>query len=156
MTDNELESRRGPGCSSFAPYSLYCREGEFSETELPIFEILANGFPTETVRKGCKGRSWRGFGRYTEAKMGQEAPFRWPVRLRFRRIRDFSDSFTKRILGNWASGVRGFRREAYRPRAASNASFASTVVSRFGPLAPHTRHSCSQPPPGTLIVIAGV
>ena len=26
--------------------------------------------------------------------MGQEAPFRWPVRLRCRRIRDFSDSFS--------------------------------------------------------------
>jgi hypothetical protein len=29
--------------------------------------------------------------------MGQEAPFRWPVRLRFRRIRDFSDSFSRKL-----------------------------------------------------------
>src|SRR5215204_5322520 len=46
------------------------------------------------------------------------------------------------VLGNQASGVWGFP-EAYRPRPASKASFASTVVSRFGPLAPHTRHSVS-------------
>ena len=34
--------------------------------------------------------------------MSQEAPFRWPVRLRCRRIRDFSDSFRREILGTSA------------------------------------------------------
>ena len=29
--------------------------------------------------------------------MDQEALFRWPLRLRFRRIRDFSDSFRARL-----------------------------------------------------------
>ena len=52
-----------------------------------------------------------------------------------------------RIAEKGCSRKRSFRYKgfaaAYRPRAASKASFASTVVSRFGPLAPHTRHSVS-------------
>ena len=46
--------------------------------------------------------------------MGQEAPFGWPVRLRFRRIRDFSDSFRetvrKRVLRQWLDKVQSLRR----------------------------------------------
>jgi hypothetical protein len=39
--------------------------------------------------------------------MGQEAPFRWPVRLRCRRIRDFSDSFSEH-LGEYSRGQRAW------------------------------------------------
>src|SRR5215208_35967 len=55
---------------------------------------------SETVRKGYEQRSNRRFGWYTEAKMDQKVPFRWPVRLHCRPVRDFSDSFGTRILGS--------------------------------------------------------
>jgi hypothetical protein len=51
-----------------------------------------------TVRKGYEQRSDHGFGRYTEAKMGRNVAFRWPVMLRCRRLRDFSDNFTSSTL----------------------------------------------------------
>jgi hypothetical protein len=61
---------------------------------LNILRLGPSGFPRETVRKGYEQRSERGFGRYTEAKRGRRATFRCPVRLRCRRVRAFSDSFS--------------------------------------------------------------
>jgi len=53
---------------------------------------LFTGLPRETVRKGYEQHSDRRFCRYTEGNKGRKVPFRWLVRLRCRRIRDFSDS----------------------------------------------------------------
>ena len=52
---------------------------------------------SETVRKGYEQRSERGFGRYTEHKMDRKAPPCWPVRLRWKRLRDFSDSLSETV-----------------------------------------------------------
>ena len=60
----------------------------------PLFTEL----PRETVRKGCEQRSEREFGHYTEHKMAQEATPMRPLRLRWERLQDFSDSLS-RILG---------------------------------------------------------
>jgi hypothetical protein len=55
--------------------------------------VSGNGC-SETVRKGYEQRSERGFGRYTERKMDRKAtPWR-PLRLRWERLRDFSDSLS--------------------------------------------------------------
>jgi hypothetical protein len=48
--------------------------------------------PSGTVRKGCEQRSERGFGRYTEHKIDPKLLLGGPVRLRWKRLRDFSDS----------------------------------------------------------------
>ncbi len=63
---------------------------------MPLFTEL----PRETVRKGYEQRSERGFGRYTEHKMDRKAPPWRPVRLRWERLRDFSDSLSGELLGN--------------------------------------------------------
>src|SRR5215203_1597825 len=44
------------------------------------------------------------FGQYTNAKTARKVPFRCPVRLRCRGVRDFSDSFRRGILGNCRGG----------------------------------------------------
>jgi hypothetical protein len=52
---------------------------------------------SETVRKGYEQQSERGFGRYTERKMDRKAtPWR-PLRLRWERPRDFSDSLSRQL-----------------------------------------------------------
>ena len=48
-------------------------------------------------KMGYEHRSERRFGGYTGAKTSRKAPFGWPVRLRCRRVRDFSDSFAQKI-----------------------------------------------------------
>jgi hypothetical protein len=60
---------------------------ERSIRELPRTLLL------KLSEKGYEQRSDRGSGRYTEAKTDRKIPFRWPVRLRCRPLRDFSDSF---------------------------------------------------------------
>ena len=65
---------------------------------------LFTELPRETVRKGYEQQSERGFGRYTERKMDRKAtPWR-PLRLRWERLRDFSDSLRREILGNPYTG----------------------------------------------------
>ncbi len=63
-------------------------------------------FREKLSEKGCGRRSKREFGGYTETKMGRKVPFRWPVRLPCRRIRDF-----RRVsLGTWVNRQRGASR----------------------------------------------
>src|SRR5215204_4734056 len=106
-----------------------------SESERSVWYIfLMHGrvpnchYPTPTFRtvsqklseKGSERGFDRRFGQYTNAKTARKVSFRCPVRLRCRGVRYFSDSFTKRILGNWASGVwnsRKLRRYKKRVRA---------------------------------------
>jgi hypothetical protein len=47
--------------------------------------------------KGCEQRSNLESGRYTQDQTGQEVLFRWLVKLRCRRLREFSDSFRETI-----------------------------------------------------------
>src|SRR5215208_2268768 len=47
--------------------------------------------------KGYEQHSERGFGRYKEAKMGQIVPSRRSVELHHRRVRGFSDSFSRTL-----------------------------------------------------------
>src|SRR5215210_4479261 len=80
---------------------------EASRTRQGLFTDL----PRETVRKGYEQQSERGFGRYTERKMDRKAtPWR-PVRLCWERLRDFSDSLRREILGNPYSARRIVMRE---------------------------------------------
>src|SRR5215207_4227742 len=59
---------------------------------------VSENIPSETVRKGYKQQSERGFGRYTERKMDRKAtPWR-PLRLRWERLRDFSDSLSRQLV----------------------------------------------------------
>src|SRR5215210_4997767 len=79
---------------------------EASRTRQGLFTDL----PRETVRKGYEQQSERGLGRYMERKMDRKAtPWR-PVRLCWERLRDFSDSLRRKILGNSASGDAGARK----------------------------------------------
>jgi hypothetical protein len=48
--------------------------------------------------KWLEQRSGRGFGRYKKGEMGRKEPFRQSVRLRYRRLRGFSDSFRRVVL----------------------------------------------------------
>src|SRR5215204_7261351 len=60
--------------------------------------------------KGSKRSFDRRFGQYTNAKTARKVPFRCPIRLCCRGVRDFSDSFRRGILGNWVSGVQDSRK----------------------------------------------
>ena len=66
----------------------------------------------ETVRKGYEQRSERGFGRYMEHKMDRKAPPWRPVRLRWERLRDFSDSLCRRSV---FACLQGFEASGYIP-----------------------------------------
>src|SRR5215210_7174217 len=93
---------------------------EASRTRQGLFTDL----PRETVRKGYEQQSERGFGRYTERKMDRKAtPWR-PVRLCWERLRDFSDSLRRLILGN-SEHVGMKRAGAVRPRPSSLGSACS-------------------------------
>src|SRR5215204_7258286 len=48
--------------------------------------------------KGSKRSFDRRFGQYTNAKTARKVPFRCPIRLCCRGVRDFSDSFSRRLV----------------------------------------------------------
>jgi hypothetical protein len=51
--------------------------------------------------RGMSSTPTAAFGPYTEAKMDRKVPFRRPVRLRRRHLRDFSDGFRSGVPGDW-------------------------------------------------------
>src|SRR5918997_1983469 len=69
--------------------------------------LAASGFPRMSLLRLSEKGSERGFdrrfGQYTNAKTARKVPFRCPVRLRWRSVRDFSDSFSETVR----KGVRG-------------------------------------------------
>jgi hypothetical protein len=63
------------------------RESPMPEARLPRMCVL------KLSEKGSERGFDRRFGQYTNTKTAQKVPFRCPVRLRCRGVRDFSDSF---------------------------------------------------------------
>lgn len=72
-----------------------------ARAELDPGSFYASGFPgmnlVKLSEKGYEQRSKRGFGRYTEGKLGQIRTFRRPVELNCKHLRDFSGSFSKQL-----------------------------------------------------------
>jgi hypothetical protein len=63
----------------------------------PFSSPLFTRVPRETVRKGFEQRSEPGFGRYTGYEKGREVPSRGSAGLRSRRLRGFSDGFSRQL-----------------------------------------------------------
>src|SRR5215210_7106682 len=75
----------------FAPSGLFVRGGA---------ERYSPNCRQRLSEKGSERGFGPRFGQYTNAKTTRKVPSRCPVRLRCRGVRDFSDSLTRRILGN--------------------------------------------------------
>src|SRR5215218_10126306 len=80
---------------------------------------------TKLSEKGFEQRSDYEFGRYTEHEMGQKGTFRRPVGLRCERVRDFSDSFRRSLLGTSGVGSTSRKFDAEVPRARTSGGHAS-------------------------------
>ena len=65
----------------------------------PLFALFTEA-RRETVRKGYEQRFETRFGRYTGAAMDRKAPLWRPAGLRYKCVRDFSDSLRRGVLGS--------------------------------------------------------